>query len=189
MTELWRCFVAVPIGDRLRSDLGEAVASWHEDSRLAGVRWTDPDAWHVTLAFLGPTDPRRIASIADAIQSVAADALSTSLPTGGIGAFPSGSRTRVLWYRIADPDAVLSGISARLHQALRLEPPLTDRPHLTLGRARRKPLNLRGVIDNLSAPTGTLGVEEIRLMRSHRGSGPAHYQTLAAVSLGGSVRV
>ncbi len=46
----WRCFVAVPIGEDLRADLLATAEAWRGSEDL---RWTDPDTWHVTLAFLG----------------------------------------------------------------------------------------------------------------------------------------
>ncbi|HEX5038805.1 MAG TPA: RNA 2',3'-cyclic phosphodiesterase [Candidatus Limnocylindria bacterium] len=187
--ERWRCFVAVPIGDRLRTDLASAVATWRSDPAFAELRWTDPDAWHVTLAFLGWTDPSSVAPVVASVRAVAAGAFAATLPTGGLGAFPSPGRARVLWYAIEDANGLLTGLSVSLHRALGLEGTDRFRPHLTLARARREPVRLRDAISRLVAPPGTLAVEEIRLMRSHLGGNrPARYETLESVHIGTSVR-
>ena len=189
MSDRWRCFVAVPIGARLRTELARAVSAWRDDPLLAGLRWTDPDAWHVTLAFLGWTAPAEVERIVSAIRAVAEGAGPSSVPTGGVGAFPSPGRARVLWYGIEDPAGAVASLAAGLHRALAMDPSQAFSAHLTLARARRDPLNLRDAIDGLVAPTGTLAVEEIRLMRSHLGGGPARYEMLESVRLGAPLRV
>ncbi len=55
--ERWRCFVAAPIGDDLRVVLRDAVEGWRGRPDLHGLRWTEPESWHVTLAFLGSMAP------------------------------------------------------------------------------------------------------------------------------------
>lgn len=189
MSDRWRCFVAIPIGERLRTDLARAVSGWRGDPDLSELRWTDPDAWHVTLAFIGWTDPGDADAIISGIRAVAESATPTSVATGGVGAFPSPGRARVLWYGIEDSAGTLANLARALHRALELDLPDSFRAHLTLARARRDPVRLRDSIGSLVAPPGTLAVEEMRLMRSHPGGGPARYETLEAVRLGTSVNV
>jgi len=189
MSDRWRCFVAIPISERLRADLALAVAGWRGDPALSGLRWTDPDAWHVTLAFIGWTEPGDADAIISAIRVVAESATPTSVATGGVGAFPSPGRARVLWYGIEDSAGTLANLASGLHRALGQDPPESFRAHLTLARARHGPVRLRDEIGGLVAPPGTLAVEEIRLMRSHLGGGPARYETLESVRLGARLRV
>ena len=61
--ERWRCFVAVPIGEALRRDLAAAVEGWRIRPDLAGLRWTEPQSWHVTLAFLGPIEASSVTGL------------------------------------------------------------------------------------------------------------------------------
>ena len=71
--EGWRCFVGVPIGEplyrELRSALGalKAAASAEADE----LRWIDPQEWHLTLAFMGPTPEAEIPRLVEAISEVA----------------------------------------------------------------------------------------------------------------------
>ena len=182
--ERWRCFVAVPIGEALRDDLRVAVDGWRDRPDLAGLRWTDPDGWHVTLAFLGPTEPASVPLLRDRLAAVAEAHEPTSSTTGGLGAFPGPASARVAWYGMDDGEGRVARIAADVAAALALDASRPLRPHLTLARARRDPVDLRPWLASASAPEGALTTDRIELMRSHTGRGPARYETLATMKLG-----
>jgi 2'-5' RNA ligase len=187
MTERWRCFIAVPIDDGLRSRLADAMAGWKPDPRADGLRWIEADALHLTLAFLGDVDPSRVPALQQSIEDVAGRHLSVVVPTGRLGAFARPGSARVLWYGIQDADGAVRALADDLADALgldRAEEPY--RPHITLARARRGWLDLRGWIEkaSLEAPDARLTVSAVDLMRSHLGQGPARYERLASVRLG-----
>lgn len=186
MNGRWRCFVAVPIGDDLRSRLADAVARWRADPRTDGLRWVEPDAFHLTLAFLGDTDPERVVELQGAIEAVATRHAAVEVPTGRLGAFARPGSARVLWYGVGDADGAIATLAAELGEALGV-PAAADvsRPHITLARARRRWIDLRGWIEeaSASAPEGRLTVSSVEFMRSHLGTGPARYERLASVPL------
>ena len=181
--ERWRCFVAVPIGEVLRDDLRIVAESWRARTDLAGLRWTDPDAWHVTLAFLGPTEPATVPELIERLAEVAGAHEVSISATGGLGAFPGAGRARVAWYGVEDGEDRLARLAADVATALGLDASRRLRPHVTLARARRQPVDLRPWLSSGSAPEGTLTTDRIQLMRSHTGRGPARYETLAAMNL------
>jgi 2'-5' RNA ligase len=185
MTERWRCFVAVPLDGGLRAALTDAMASWRADPRTDGLRWVPPGALHITLAFLGPVEADQVAQVRARIAGLAAKHALMTRATGRLGAFARPGSARVLWYGVADPDGGLSTLAEDLAEALQLE---TEpyRPHVTLARARRRSVDLRGWIEaaSESAPDGTIAVDELHVMRSHLRAGPARYETLASFSLG-----
>ena len=186
MTERWRCFVAAALDRQLRARLADAVATWRNDPRTEGLRWAGEDALHLTLAFLGPVDPGRVAEIEHDIGRVAARHDPASLATHRLGAFARPGSARVLWYGVADPDGRMTALAHDLAEALGLPAEEPFRPHVTLARARRRSVDLRGWIEpaSESAPEGILAVREVHLMRSHLGRGPARYETLATFPLG-----
>lgn len=188
MTEVWRCFVAAPLGDSLRAALAASVAGWSHQSPADALRWAEPDAWHLTLAFLGAMDPGDVARAAVAIRRVAAAHEPMEVATGRLGAFHRPGSARVLWYGVGDVDGRLSALAGDLADALALSGDEPYRPHVTLARARRRPVDLRGWIESAaaSAPGGRLTVDRIAFMRSHLGAGPARYETLAIFTLGGA---
>ena len=186
MTERWRCFVAVPLDDGLRARLADATAAWRTDPRTDGLRWVEPDALHMTLAFLGDVDPAAMPTVHAAISAVAARHPALAAPTGRLGAFARPGSARVVWYGVGDDEGRLVSLAADLARALELRSAEPYRPHVTLARARRGWLDVRGWIEaaSASAPEGRLSVSTLELMRSHLGRGPARYESLASVQLG-----
>jgi len=187
--ERWRLFVAVPIGEALREALRSTVEGWRNDQDLAGMRWTDPEGWHVTLAFLGSTDPASVEGLRERLATVAEAHEPTTSATGGLGAFPKPARARVAWYGVDDADGRMARLAADVAVAIGLDASRPLRPHLTVARARRQPVDLRAWLASASAPEGELITDRIELMRSHTGRGPARYETLAAIKLGVPARV
>jgi 2'-5' RNA ligase len=187
MTERWRCFVAVPIGESLRDALRVAVDGWRDDPDMVGLRWGDPESWHLTLAFLGSVDADGVGRLGSTVREVAAQHAPMRLATGGLGAFPSVGRARVVWYGVADPDRRLAALARDLRQALAVEGS-AFRAHVTLARARREAVAVRGLVER-TAPEGLLTVDHVDLMRSHLGRGPARYECLESVAMGPQARV
>jgi len=189
MTTPWRCFVAVPIDAELRRELEHA----REQLRAAhptlddSWRWTVPAEWHVTLAFLGETDPTGIGRLTDAIEAVAAPRDAFILPTGELGVFPSPRAARVLWYGVHDPDGSLAAAIEELREALGLDPGPVH-PHVTLARARHRHGAIAdALLEGPPMPRGRLSVDRVRLYRSHTGAGPARYEVVAESILGGGL--
>jgi RNA 2',3'-cyclic 3'-phosphodiesterase len=181
----WRLFVAVPLPDAVRSALAADAEGWRSRPDLAGLSWTDPADWHVTLAFLGATDPALVPALERGIGDVAETHAPWSAATGGLGGFPSAGRARVAWYGVSDRERRFAHLAADLRQGLRLEAGARFRAHVTLARARREPVDLRAWVAESSSPDGRIEVRAVELMRSHLGRGPARYETLAIAPLGG----
>lgn len=185
--QTWRCFVGVPIGDELRTELSSAVAELRAGTsgESDDLRWTDAKAWHLTLAFLGPTAAADVPRLAEAISQVAGDHAPFTVATGGLGAFPSRRDVRILWYGLADRSRRLAELAVAVRLAVGTETSSPFRAHLTLARARGD----RGVAVPASTwraamPSGLVAVEELVLYRSHLGRGAARYEVLAAAPLG-----
>jgi RNA 2',3'-cyclic 3'-phosphodiesterase len=187
MSELWRCFVGVALDLGLRTALADAVTGWRTDPRTDQLRWVPPEALHLTLGFLGSIEPDQVQEVRALTAGVARRHGSMTRTTGRLGAFARPGSARVLWYAIADEDGGLSALAGDLAGALQLPWHEPYRPHITLAHARRRSVDLRGWIEaaSASAPDGTLAINGLDLMRSHLGTGPARYETLASFPLGG----
>lgn len=183
--ERWRCFVAVPIGDALRAEMASAVEPWTPDGAL---RWSAPENWHLTLAFLGSIDPVTVGAVRTKVSEVARRHESMRLEAGGIGAFPSAARARVVWYGIEDAEGRSAALAADLAASLELKTGSPFRAHVTVARIRRGSADLRDWLSraSASAPNGSLEIGQMELVRSHLGSGAPRYETLAAFELGGA---
>jgi 2'-5' RNA ligase len=110
-------------------------------------RAADPEIWrpvpreslHVTLAFLGSTDPERVAACGEALRGAAAGP-APHLALAGPLLLPPG-RPRVLCAALADPDRTLAALQRRVSDALAAtgvyEPEARPfRPHVTVARLR-----------------------------------------------------
>ena len=183
MTERWRCFVAGPLGEELRASLADAVGGWRTNPEMGGLRWTDPSSWHLTLAFLGSIEPAAVADARRAIELAAAAHGPFVVRTGGLGAFPSAGRARVLCYGV-DRSAALDALVNDLRGALAMDVTEPFRGHVTLARSRREPVDLRSFLSGRETPAGTVAVDRLELLQSHLGGGPARYEVLATAALG-----
>lgn len=181
-----RLFVAVPIPPAVRSTMANGV----EDLRrhCPTFRWVQPEHWHVTLRFLGPTDPKWLPWIHDRITHAARSFPSFGTHLQGIGAFPSLDRARVLWIGVADPDrswpALASVLEERLGERFAPAPPVSFTPHVTVARSRR-PVALADRVRTAPLDAGAFTVDALALIRSHlRGAGVA-YTSVGAYPLTG----
>jgi len=184
MTERWRCFVAAPITDPLKSELATVVAEWPQHDEL---RWTRPEDWHLTLAFLGAVDAAAIEQVRATIADVATRHGPMRLELGGLGTFPGGPGARVVWYGIKDSEARLAAVARDLGSALGLDTRSPFRAHVTLARVRRGSADLRAWLSAAGqlAPDSMVKVRHLALMRSRLGTDTPRYETLATLKLGG----
>jgi RNA 2',3'-cyclic 3'-phosphodiesterase len=175
-----RLFVAIELPQDVRRSLERSLDPWRES--LPGVRWGTPENWHVTLVFLGATDPRRIPRIQEQLGEVAGATPRFRAALAGVGGFPSGRRARIVWAGIDDSGGHMARLAASVAGALGT--PLEHDPfsaHVTVGRAPR-PIRLPdGSTDD--PPDAAFDVSELVLFRSHLGGGAPRYEPLARLAL------
>ena len=180
----WRCFVAVPLPNDLREALRAWVAGVRRDAAHdSDWRWTDPEGWHITLAFLGATSPDAVAGIAERLSADLAGRTGFSVTSGGIGAFPSRSRARVLWYGIQDAEHRLADLARLVRTSTGTDAAAPFRPHVTLARARDRRGSPLPTLPVERLPAAEVPVTGVVLMRSHLGGGPSRYEALAEIPL------
>lgn len=137
-----------------------------------GLRWTRPEQWHLTLAFLGEVPDEDVPALTDALAAVVDDTPMTLRLAGG-GCFG----TRVLWVGLAGDVHALRRLAANIGTAageagIELEEK-SFRPHLTLARAGREKADLRPAAEELAQIVGPVwDVEAVQLMRSRLSAGP-----------------
>lgn len=191
-----RVFIAAPLPASARDSITEVV----DRVRAAGVpgggrdvRWVRLDGLHLTLRFLGPTLEPRVEAARSAVRVAAADVEPFDLVIGGAGTFPPVGRPRALWLGTRDGGEQLANLAARVDAALvDVGWAAEGRPfraHLTLARADGVPAGaaigamLVGEAADLRVP---MRVDRIGLFESLTGGGPARYEPLELVELGGT---
>jgi 2'-5' RNA ligase len=132
-----RLFAAVPIPHPAREQILDLLGELRKGDWP--VRWVHDEGVHMTLKFFGEVAPERLDVIIEALRFAAADAGALALKLGGLGAFPTRSRPRILWVGIEAPPSLelLQDRIERGCEAIGFPPEGAPfQPHVTLGRVR-----------------------------------------------------
>lgn len=191
--DLIRTFVALKVSPEL-------VAAVLRIQKRAGIdlprglRWTNPEQAHMTLAFLGDTPSESLPALEDIVTEAAAGFAPFLAEVHGIGGFPRAQRPRVIWAGVAGDsvprfaamhDFLWSGI-----MPIRPKPKPDDRPfhpHITLARVPgpQPPRLAEWMARHADWHFGAWPVREISLMRSVlTPTGPV-YETIVEAPLTG----
>jgi 2'-5' RNA ligase len=187
-----RTFIAVDIGDALRQRTAQLQQRL---ARLApAVKWVEENNMHLTLLFLGEVNQLDLVPICRVLKEQTQTFPSITIGIGGLGAFPTPRRPKILWAGVAEGADDLKRIHQRLEQSLaelgcyRRE----DRaysPHLTLGRLTEEdraeawgPI----IANHADWEGGSTQIDKILVMSSElRRSGPV-YSIIARAGLEGA---
>ena len=189
--ERWRIFLAIEVPDAVREALKGPLSALEPLGE--SIRINSVDRMHLTLHFLGHLPRADVEQLQPALAPVVSHHRRFRLAAQGVGAFPGIGRPRVVWAGISGADLPrLIALQAELGDGLRSAGvTVEDRfnAHLTLARVRR-PLKARErtALRDWSARWGSgsfggVPVDQVRLMRSQLGGGPARYTTLATFDL------
>ena len=190
-----RLFVAAVPSREVLEDLDEFLTVRRE---AAAFRWTVPEQWHVTLAFLADVPGRAYDDLLDRLARAARKRHRMRAAVAGGGAFPNVARARVLWAGV-DLDTVgldggeelrrlATGCRAAASKAGIDVAGERFKPHLTLARIGR-PVEATSwvrLLDGYRGPSWDL--DEMTLIASHLGEGPRkrpRYEVLETFPLGG----
>lgn len=184
-------FVALVPAGRALEDLGEFLAPRQEAE--SGFRWTVPEQWHVTLAFMPQVPERALDDLLARLERAARRRTSFSVTIAGGGAFPHPGRAKVLYAGLDVGDAeelrrLATGARAAANKAgAEVEGGARFHPHVTLARIGR-PLDVTRwvrVLDAYRGPAWDAG--EISLVASYLGEGPRkrpRYEVIESFPLG-----
>jgi 2'-5' RNA ligase len=175
-----RVFVAVfPPPEVRRALIGAA-----RELPVAGeVRWARPENVHLTLKFLGDVPEDGMKRVAEALEPVCLRHGPFDAELSGFGAFPSARRARILWAGIGEGSEFLRRLALDVEASL--EPLGFERegrpyvPHMTLGRARGRPVSF----ETVETPPLGFRVKKLDLVESVLGGAGATYSTLATYPL------
>ena len=156
------------------ADTARSLAEWAaEVGKQSGGRTTAVENIHLTLAFLGETEPDKAIAAARDVK-----AAHHRLP---IDAAQYVKRNEMVWVGPAQMPAALAGLAGDLHRALRAAGfALEERPfraHVTLIRKARMPKAIPPV------PPVEWPVDEFLLMRSHTSPKGSTYEPLERFAL------
>ena len=178
-----RGFVALPLPDDCRNLVADELAPLQR--RHDQLRWTSPQGWHLTLAFLGELGDE--AEAVAAVSAAAAGVEPFELATTDGGRFGDA----VLWLGVdAEPPGALDTLARRIREELGGRGIEIDegsfRPHVTLARSRRGRERVgRSLVDAVRIPSRRWRADRLELWESILGRGPARYEVVASVAFSG----
>jgi 2'-5' RNA ligase len=192
-----RLFVAVEVDDAVRRACrraaAEADAAIRTAVRTCDLKWVAIDNLHITVKFIGHVDEalgaRILASLAAPFPCAAFEAR-----LGGLGVFPPGGASRVVWVGLARGEESLRRVHEEVEGRLgELGIPRDDRPlsgHLTLARVR-EPVRgsgrvIREALGRLSVKPVAWPVSHVTLFESRLSPKGATYTPLIRSELAGS---
>ncbi len=166
-------------------DLADALHAVRRLPSAADVRWTSPDLWHITLAFLGDPDDAVDEEVADRLRAWSELAPIDGLRLAGAGAFGR----QVLWAGVEEGPsrdrlaALAHGLPALVRGSGAVPDRRTWRPHVTIGRLRRgSPDPFVAALLAYRGPAWS--VADVELVRSTGGPRP-HHEVVARIPLDG----
>lgn len=183
-----RLFVAVHLPADMRERLGRAQDRLR-DAR-ADVSWVKPANLHLTLKFLGETEPKRLERLCAVLAETAAGATPFAVTVLGAGTF-GGRVPRVVWAGIGEGAEALGALARAVESGLaRIGYPREKRgftAHLTLGRVRSA-VNADALLTALrgagSEQFGEAPVDRFVLMRSELNPAGSIYTVVHDFPLG-----
>jgi 2'-5' RNA ligase len=190
-----RAFFALELGAAARRRAVAAIDALRGAPGGDDVRWARGETLHVTLRFLGATDPADVPQLVRAVSDATRAIAPFELALGALDAFPP-RRPRVVALGL-EPAAAVAALAAAVERGVAAAglPPeqRAFHPHVTLGRARRERRiprelleeeSLRRVTASVTAPGDAWDVVETVLFRSELSPTGARYTPLDRVPLG-----
>jgi len=182
-----RLFAALPVTGGAMLELTELIGECERTDWP--VRWVRPSGLHLTVKFLGESDPALVPEIETALRLACRGVAMIPFAPIEVGAFPSLAGASVLWagYQ-AEP--ALELLAHRVEQGCALLGfPVGGRPfrpHVTIGRiraGRSLPQSAIPVLEQRQIRSGFLA-DRLVLYKSITGPNRAEYASLATIALG-----
>ncbi|MGH9535610.1 MAG: RNA 2',3'-cyclic phosphodiesterase [Terriglobales bacterium] len=177
-----RLFVAIELGAELAQRILRLRAPLMTG---ANAHWSRPEAWHLTLRFLGERPETELPALSAALSRVRRPPFLLHLR--GLGVFPPRGRPHRLWIGVADanPAAQLAAAIEQQLAPLGFTPearPFT--PHITLASAGKGSLApLRAALSPTEPAWGTQEIAEFALFLSRPVRGQFEYDRLGRFPL------
>lgn len=183
-----RTFLGLELGEGARRSAAALAEVLRRSPGGDAVRWVREESLHVTLRFLGATDPATVPQLARRVAAETRRVPAFALQLGTLHAFPSARRPRVVAVGLEPPEPVAALAEAVERGAVAAGFPPEERPfrpHVTLGRVRqRRPALALDVTVPVTDPADAWDVVETVLFQSETAQSGARYTALERLPLG-----
>lgn len=179
-----RLFIAIPLAGKVLAEIAALVAELRRGGEY--LRWLEPDAWHITLQFLGNADAKQLECLKASLVEVHAPP--APLRLGALGAF---ERSGVVFVDV-DVRPELAALQQKVVAATAkcgfVPEDRPFHPHITLARAKGHH-KLHGLPAPRSLPANPpsftpFEARDFLLYESFPGEGGSRYEVRARFALG-----
>jgi RNA 2',3'-cyclic 3'-phosphodiesterase len=186
-----RSFIAVELPAAIQQQL-DGITLKLKGPRTSAVRWVPARNIHLTVKFLGDVSPVNMEMLMKMLKAQIGQQRVFNVSIGGVGAFPTSHRPRVIWVGVTAPPQLNTLIRLVEAETTKLGYAPEDRPfspHLTLGRVSQNatPDQVHQVAEALAGiqvpELGICEVKEVVLFKSDLQSSGAEYTPLLRVPL------
>lgn len=181
-----RLFAAVVPPETVIEQLDAFVAPRREGG--GPWRWTRPESWHLTLAFMGDAAPAALEPLLENLRGATARTPAFDVRLGGAGAFPSPYAAKALWLGVTSGAEELAVLALRCRNAAERAGIRTDGarfvPHLTLARCNRGVEATRWLRVLDAAPALAWRASGVDLVESHLHDRGNRYDVVESFPLG-----
>lgn len=178
--DAFRLFTAVPLPHQLQTALSDWGAANKGDYPFQ--KWAHKKDLHITLFFMGETEPGRLPKIQSALRECAASYSPFRLSLGSIGTFGPPAAPSILWTGLEGNLERLKALQREvMHELVKLgfvQENKSYRPHITVARRYKGTIPWTQARDKIQAPFPLQGTEwtcnGFTLYRSHLGRSPMY---------------
>jgi len=155
----------------------------------SAVKWVEPENLHLTYAFLGDWPQDRVPAAGKCVEAAAGLVKKPEVSLGGLGAFPSLERPRVLWLGLNEREpGALDALARKLYRSLAAAGFILEHKfsaHITLGRVKAllpRPA-LEEIRQKAAAAEAGCRLSSVELMASSLSASGPVYRTLVSRDL------
>lgn len=131
-----RTFIALDFSEEVKLKMGSIQKKLRQNSTKGS--WTYIDNFHITLKFLGTTNPQNLDGIKTILGDIAKKSVPLKISLDNLGFFPGKDSIRVVWIGMKGDIEQLKGINYNIEKKLVSlgvkKEPRKYMPHITLGR-------------------------------------------------------
>lgn len=189
---VFRAFIAIELAPDVLRQIAQVSQNLQQKLPGVPVRWVQSENIHLTLKFLGDVSISNVQVINEIIHAAVEPTVEFEISVGGLGAYPSIRRPRVVWVGVEGPPALMNIQRMIDLECTRLGYVSEEKhfsPHLTLGRVSRNASqrDIHQISEVLAeSKTGFLGatvVKQLFLFKSDLKPGGAVYSKMYSAAL------
>ena len=171
-----RCFIAAEVSADAREKISEIMCT----AGQGGLKVVGKELLHITIKFLGDLDEKEVDNCWNAVDRCAGAKIPVTLSGGG--AFPNPSKARVIFVNAVSPE--LAQLAKCIYAGtLAYGDDKGFLGHLTVARAKGRPVDATGLIEKLGAIQCEEIIEKITLKKSTLTSMGPNYEDIYVKNL------